>query len=301
LVPLNIPLHRQQQLGELGQQIGLNVINLLARLGRYRVQRGIAYGEQPRQCLDFYQHGRGSRVADEPLPPLILFIYGGGWRSGARQNYRFVADTLCRLGCDVVVADYRLYPDVRFEQMMQDVVLAGRWVADNTPEQQPVFVMGHSAGAQLGALLCLNQRCLAETGNLASRLKGFVGLAGPYDFYPFTEDDHWDLFGPEQDYPLSQAVNFVRADAPPLYLLHGEQDTRVRRGHSKSLMEKAQAAGGQASREVYENLGHTDIIVAFSALHRGRSSVVRDLANFILDPLGVIKRPLNNNNTGDAL
>jgi acetyl esterase/lipase len=298
-VPLNIPLHRQQ-FSDFGQQLGLKVINLLARLGRYRLRRGIAYGEQPRQRLDFYQHGRRSVLVGERLPPLVIFIYGGGWRSGARQDYRFVADTLCRLGCDVVVADYRLYPEVRFEQMMQDVVLAGRWVADNTPKQQPVFIMGHSAGAQLGALLCLNQKLLADAGDLACRIKGFIGLAGPYDFYPFTEDDHWDLFGPEQDYHLSQAVNFVRADAPPLYLLHGEKDTRVRRGHSKSLMEKAQAAGGQAGREVYQNLGHADIIVALSALHRFKNPVVRDIADFIVDPLQVVKPPIKNNNTGEA-
>jgi acetyl esterase/lipase len=299
LVPLNIPLQRKQ-LSEIGQQLGLKLINLLARLGRYHVQRGIAYGELPRQRLDYYRHGRSPRVAGQALPPIVIFFYGGGWRSGARQDYRFVADTLCRLDCDVVVADYRLYPDVRFEQMMHDAVLAGRWVADNTSAQQPVFVMGHSAGAQLGALLCLNQSYQAETGGLASRLKGFIGLAGPYDFYPFTEDDHWDLFGPEQDYPLSQAVNFVRADAPPLYLLHGEKDTRVRRGHSKSLMEKAQAVGGQAAREVYENLGHADIIVAFSALHRRKNPVVEDIAGFILDPAQVVKRPINNNKTGEA-
>jgi acetyl esterase/lipase len=298
-VPLNIPLNKQQ-FGEVGQQLGLKVINLLARLGHYRLQRGIAYGERQRQRLDYYQHSRTFVGASEPLPPLVLFFYGGGWRSGARQDYRFVADTLCRLGCDVVVSDYRLYPEVRFDQMMQDVASAGRWVADNTPQQQPVFIMGHSAGAQLGALLCLNERYQTDTGDLAARLKGFVGLAGPYDFYPFTEDDHWDLFGPEQDYPLSQAVNFVRADAPPLYLLHGGQDTRVRRGHSKSLMEKARTAGGQASREVYENLGHADIIVAFSALHRSNSSVVRDIAEFILDPVEVVKRANNKNNLGEA-
>ena len=298
-MPLNIPL-RRQQFNDIGQQLGLRVINLLARLGRYRLQRNIAYGEHPRQYLDFYQHDRRSYAAGALLPPLVLFIYGGGWRSGARQDYRFVADTLCSLGCDVVVADYRLYPEVRFDQMMQDVGLAARWVVDNTPEQQPVFIMGHSAGAQLGALLCLDQRYQVQTGDLASRLKGFIGLAGPYDFYPFTEDDHWDLFGPEQDYPLSQAVNFVRADAPPLYLLHGEKDTRVRRGHSKSLMEKAQAAGGQAGREVYEKLDHADIIVAFSALHRLKSPVVQDIAAFIRDPAAVVKRPTNNNNTGDS-
>ena len=108
-----------------------------------------------------------------------------------------------------------------------------------------------------------------------------VGMSGPYDFYPFTEDDHWDLFGPEDHYPMSQPVNFVRRDAPELYLLHGEDDTRVRRGHSKSLMEKQIEAGGIARREVYQGMGHADAVVSFSRIHRRKSQLVRDIQTFI--------------------
>ena len=139
------------------------------------------------------------------------------------------------------------------------------------------MLMGHSAGAQLAALLTLDTSLLEDS----SRLKGCVGLAGPYDFFPFTEDSHWDLFAPEAHYRQSQPVNFVRHDAPPLYLLHGEDDRRVRRGHSKSLMEKQQAAGGIASREVYPGMTHIGIVLAFSRLHRRKSRVVADVRHFI--------------------
>ena len=113
-----------------------------------------------------------------------------------------------------------------------------------------------------------------------------MGLAGPYDFYPFTEDSHWDLFAPEASYRQSQPVNYVRRDAPPLYLLHGEDDRRVRRGHSKSLMEKQQAAGGVASREVYPDMSHVGILLSFSRLHRRRSRVVADVEKFFEGVLG---------------
>ena len=109
----------------------------------------------------------------------------------------------------------------------------------------------------------------------------FRSLSGPYDFFPFTEDDHWDLFGPAELYPCSQPVNFVQADAPPLYLLHGREDTRVRRGHSKSLMEKQVAAGGVASREVYDGMGHIDAVVSFSRIHRRNSPLIRDIHSYI--------------------
>ncbi|MCB1644206.1 MAG: alpha/beta hydrolase [Pseudomonadales bacterium] len=271
-------------LSELGQSLGLRCINLLARLGAYEVSCDIAYAEQNRQRLDYY------RLPGDAERPLVLFFYGGNWQSGRRQDYRFVADTLIQLGCDVVVPDYRLYPEVRFEQIIADASAATHWVLNNTPAHQPVFVMGHSAGAQIGALMCLNESLLDLPAAVRGRIKGFIGLAGPYDFFPFTEDPHWDLFGPEEHYPLSQAVNFVRADAPPMYLLHGSDDRRVRRGHSKSLMEKLQAVGGPAAREVYEGLGHVEIIVSFSRLHRQNNPVIRHIADFIRDPNSVMVR-----------
>jgi acetyl esterase/lipase len=167
------------------------------------------------------------------------------------------------------------------------------------PPARHRILMGHSAGAQIGALPTLNAALLFDP----ARIGGFIGLAGPYDFYPFTEDAHWELFGPEPAYPASQPVNFVRADAPPLFLLHGADDRRVRRGHSKSLMEKQQAAGGRAERRVYPGLGHVELVLAFSRLHRRGSPVVRDVAAFIaslgadagappLDPTGSGTSPL---------
>jgi acetyl esterase/lipase len=135
----------------------------------------------------------------------------------------------------------------------------------------PIILMGHSAGAQLGSLLALEP----DNSNLAA----FIGMAGPYDFYPFTEDEHWDLFSP--DYEISQPVNFVSATAPPFYLLHGEDDQRVRRGHSKSLMQKQCEVGGVATREVYKDMGHVDIILSFSPFHRRGSQVVSDIQTFI--------------------
>ena len=134
-------------------------------------------------------------------------------------------------------------------------------------------MMGHSAGAQLAALLTLDSH--------RNHILGFIGLAGPYDFYPFTEKTHWTIFAPASDYCKSQPVNYVNPLAPPLYLLHGENDMRVRRGHSKSLMEKQRTVGGKAEREVYASMGHVGIILSFSRLRRHRSAVISDIRRFI--------------------
>jgi acetyl esterase/lipase len=260
------------RLSDLRQRLGLLVVNAVARSVPAE-RESVPYGDEPRHHLDWYRH------ADGAPRPTVVFFYGGNWRSGRRQDYRFVADTLLTLGCDAVVPDYRLYPHVRFTDILDDARLALETLLARLPEGRPLVLMGHSAGAQIGALLTLDPRLLSAH----RRIAGFVGLAGPYDFYPFTEDDHWELFGPEEAYPASQPVNFVRPDAPPLYLLHGEDDRRVRRGHSKSLMEKQRAAGGVADREVYPGLGHVELVVAFTRLHRRRSPVVRDVGRFLAE------------------
>lgn len=257
-------------LADLRQRAGLLVVNALAH-SVPRTCEAVSYGTAPRHHLDWYRHRDGA------VRPTVMFFYGGNWRSGRRQDYRFVADTLMTLGCDVVVPDYRLYPHVRFSEILEDAREATETVLARLPEASPLVLMGHSAGAQLAALLTLDDTRLRD----ARRIAGFVGLAGPYDFYPFTDDDHWELFGPEEAYPASQPVNFVRAGAAPLYLLHGEADQRVHRGHSKSLMEKQRAAGGVADREVYAGMGHVEIIVEFTRLHRRRSAVVRDVGRFV--------------------
>lgn len=243
------------------QGVGLSAINAIARLGPYDLQSQ-SYGDDSRHQLDWY---RGDGI-DRPV---VVFLYGGNWQSGQRRDYRFVADTLIRLNCDVVIPDYRLYPEVRFADILSDATQALAFVKAEV--SAPIILMGHSAGAQLGSLLAL------EPGN--ADLAAFIGMAGPYDFYPFTEDEHWDLFSP--DYEISQPVNFVSATAPAFYLLHGEDDQRVRRGHSKSLMKKQNEVGGVATREVYKDMGHVDIILSFSPFHRRRSQVVSDIHTFI--------------------
>ncbi len=255
---------------DLSQIAGLKAINMIARSGHYVLQER-RYGDHERHRYDCYLH----REVDASRPK-IIFLYGGNWRSGDRRDYRFVADSLCSLGFDVFVPDYRLFPAVRFGQILDDIRVAVDEIM-STISTEPIFLMGHSAGAQLGALLTLNAQLLQS----AQRISGFIGLAGPYDFFPYTEDSHWELFSPAEKYRESQPVNFVRPDAAPLYLLHGRDDVRVRRGHSKSLMEKQQAVGGDASREVYDGMGHIDIVASLSRIYRGNSEVLWDINRFV--------------------
>lgn len=255
-------------LSDIYRAAGLRVINGLALLGDYELTEH-QYGSGTRERIDWY--------VTDPDAASVIFYYGGDWRSYDKRDFRFVADTLCKMGVNVAIPDFPQYPQHRFDQIQAGVVEATHYFLETLYPTGTVLLMGHSSGAQLASLLALNDSLLSSP----ERILGMIGLSGPYDFYPFTQDDHWDLFGPEENYPLSQPVNFVRADAPELYLLHGEIDNRVRRGHSKSLMEKQLAVGGKASREVYPDMGHADTLVSFSRIHRRNSKLIRDIQSFI--------------------
>jgi pimeloyl-ACP methyl ester carboxylesterase len=96
---------------------------------------------------------------------------------------------LAERGVLAIVADYRLYPEVRFPEFLRDAALALAWGLENGKrlggDPRRTFVMGHSAGGYNAAMLALDPRWLAPTGHDAKReLAGWIGLAGPYEFLP---------------------------------------------------------------------------------------------------------------------
>ena len=94
-----------------------------------------------------------------------------------------------------------------------------------------VVLAGHSAGAHLAGLLAINH----SRGD-GSLVKGFICLAGPYYFYPFSESMHWRYFGPAWQYPSSQPVWQLHQDMPSMLLLHGANDHRVSGANQKPCM-----------------------------------------------------------------
>jgi acetyl esterase/lipase len=79
---------------------------------------GIAYGSGPRRRLDIYRPEAGGPA------PVVVFFYGGNWDSGDRADYRFAGASLAQRGCLTLISDYRLYPEVRFRELLQDCAMA---------------------------------------------------------------------------------------------------------------------------------------------------------------------------------
>ena len=123
-----------------------DTLNALASINTRRVDAAVAYGPLERQRLDVYAPTTAAPAAGHPV---VVFFYGGSWNRGERADYRFVGEALAARGVLTLLADYRLYPEVRYPDFLSDCALALayglREAARLGGNPQRVFVMGHSA------------------------------------------------------------------------------------------------------------------------------------------------------------
>lgn len=248
----------------------------------FALAAGLPYGEADRQRLDVYRPLRVRAPA-----PVVIFLYGGRWQQGARDQYRLLGDALTRRGMVAVVPDYRLYPEVRFPAWVEDAARAVRWTRDHIRrfggDPGRIFVVGHSAGAHSATLLALDPAYLREAGVPTAAVRGFVSIAGPVDTV-WTDPDVQALMGPREAWPATYPVSHLGGGNSRLLLLHGGGDEVVLPSNSVNLAARVRARGGCAEAVVYPGVGHVEIVVALSVPRLGIAPVLDDLTHFIRAP-----------------
>jgi acetyl esterase/lipase len=247
----------------------------------------IAYGPLARQHLDVYAPAPPAAAARSY--PVIVFFYGGGWEDGDRAIYRFVGQTLAACGVVTVIPDYRVYPEVTFPAFMEDAARAVAWTREHIGtlggDPARMFLMGHSAGAQIATLLALDRDYLRAVGASAP-VAGVIGLAGPYDFLPLESATLKAIFGPESEWARSQPIAYVEPGAPPMLLLTGSADTTVDPGNTQRLAARSRAAGNAVTATVYPQIGHEMLIGALTRPLTFLAPVRRDVLEFVAAPAG---------------
>ena len=272
----------------------IKVLNALTPSGTFTKTPAIAYGSDPRQKLDVYR----------PLPavsnaPVVVFFYGGSWNSGSRGDYGFVGEALASRGIVVVIADYRLYPQVRYPAFLQDGAKAVAWAvqhsADYGADPRRLYVMGHSSGAYNASMLALDARWLKEVGLAPSVFKGWIGLAGPYDFLPIENPDVKPVFFFPDSPPDSQPINHVSAAAPPSLLIASNDDNLVNPTRNNGgVAERLAAAGVPVQACYFGRTNHQTLVAALSKPLRWLAPVLERVTAFIQasDPVDSSARQL---------
>ena len=220
------------------------------RAGAMPATMSLAYGEEPRQAIDFY-------AAPEAAvsPPLVLFVHGGAWRLGDRSLVQSKPEFFTGLGYAFASAGYRLVPGATVEEQAQDVADAVALLRRTGPalgyDGDRIVLVGHSAGAHLAALIATDPRYLGED---FGAIAGAVLLDGAGYDVPRQMEESWRLlrwmyreaFGtdPERQRALSPLAHAGPPDAPAWLILHVER-RRDSRGQSEALGEALEAAGAR--------------------------------------------------------
>ncbi|MFD0739937.1 alpha/beta hydrolase [Lysobacter koreensis] len=215
----------------------------------------VAFAPELGLSLDVYRPQGGSTGT----VPTVLFFYGGGWQRGEREQYRFVGRRLAQQGVLAIVADYRTFPHAGFPAFVDDAARAVAWArqhaADYRGDPRRLYIAGHSAGAQIAALLGTDPRYLSRHGLQPRDLAGVIGLSGPYDFV--INGQYTKVFGPPAQWPQAQAINFVDGNEPPFLLIHGDRDRVVESRDSVEMDAKLRAAGIDARLLILPGGGHS--------------------------------------------
>jgi acetyl esterase/lipase len=217
----------------------LIVLALYTTAQAQEVKRNIPYAAsaQERQVLDVYSPTHAKNL------PVVFWIHGGGWQTGDKTSVQNKPQAFMDKGFVFVSTNYRLLPHVDMGTIVRDIATSIRWVHDHIAEYggdpQRLFVMGHSAGAQLAALVCTDDRYLKAEGLSLAIIKGCVPVDGDtYDVpaiietaetrrrvhgQPQAKFGHREKFGndPAKHRDLS-AVTHVAKDKgiPPFLIMH---------------------------------------------------------------------------------
>lgn len=238
----------------------------------------IAYGDGEWQKLDIYPQDKAS--------PVVIFIHGGSWRHGRKDQYRFAADAFHRQGYTVVLPDYIKYPDKRakYPSFAIDGAKAIAWVKKNVAsyngDAENIFLVGHSAGAHTAMMVSTNKQFLNAEGFVPKDLKGVIGIAGPYSFIPdwiVTEA----VFGPKENYPLMDALNYVDGDEPSTLLLHSSGDEQVGKYNQEKMAAALKDKGADTEVILYEKPGHIDMVTHLHPWFAKEDKLMSDIHRFI--------------------
>ena len=252
----------------------VNILNGITPSGSFSKTKNVSFGDLPRQKMDIYR-------ADEPREnaPVIVFVHGGSWDSGSKNIYKFLAEGFTQDGFDVVVPNYRLYPDVRYPAFIEDNALAVAQTAKRFPGR-PIALLGHSAGGYNVLMLGLVPKYLEAVGvDRCSQIAGIAALSAPVGIIPLDSEPLITIF-PDRFTKSDAPLNRVDGPAPKIFLANGQDDKTVYPDNSIALGQKITERGGQAQVKIYPNMNHTDAVKVLSRHFDGDSELKADLVNF---------------------
>jgi arylformamidase len=246
----------------------LQLWETLSRLAEKRFTniKDIAYGEEPRECLDVFPSAK-------PNSKTLVFIHGGYWQKFDKSNFHFIAGAFADHGISTVIINYPLMPAVSMDKVVTSCRKAVGWIHKNIidfhgdPEQ--IFIAGHSAGAHLAAMLLTTE----ETQNNLSFIKGICGFSGVFDLIPIQLSNINDVLQMDKETAIRNSPALMAPNhICPLLIAAGGAETNEFLDQSRELYKNWKAKIPAIELIEIPGLNHftilDSIVDRMSALHQ---------------------------------
>ncbi|EDL34639.1 arylformamidase, isoform CRA_b, partial [Mus musculus] len=225
-----------------------------------RNQLDVPYGDGEGEKLDIYFPDEDSKAF-----PLFLFLHGGYWQSGSKDDSAFMVNPLTAQGIVVVIVAYDIAPKGTLDQMVDQVTRSVVFLQRRYPSNEGIYLCGHSAGAHLAAMVLLARW---TKHGVTPNLQGFLLVSGIYDLEP--------LIATSQNDPLRMTLEDAQRNSPqrhldvvpaqpvapacPVLVLVGQHDSPEFHRQSKEFYETLLRVGWKASFQQLRGVDHFDII-----------------------------------------
>lgn len=214
----------------------------IAKVKRTISPMRVSYGVDPAQ---YFLHFAPPGAASDKV---ILYLHGGGWNSGSPSTFAMIGQRFALAGYHCILIGYRKAPAHRYPAQIEDVC-AGYRTALSYLEMmgvgaEQIVVMGSSAGAHLGALLCYDSQLQKRFSIDPGHLRGFAGLGGPYCFHcqpTFVLNKLLDgLFPPQYNRTLGEPWHKLnRGQRVPMLVIHSRRDGVVDYANAEEFYHRA--------------------------------------------------------------
>ena len=241
----------------------------------------------PNKSLDVYAPKKAENL------PVLVFFYGGSWKSGKKEMYHFLGNRLARRDVIVVIADYPLSPDYEIPAMQASALAAVNWAKDNIDnyggDPDRIFVSGHSAGGHLASLIAVKENGLKPSVN-RKKLAGSILIdAAGLDMYGYLEETsegegkkYLNAFTDDPTvWKEYSSMYFLTDKLSPMLILEGERTyPSIRASRERFMMRIKEKGIEDVTVKIYPKKKHIPMITQF--LWTG-SKVYKDVLGFIKD------------------
>ena len=254
-----------------------------------KTAKNINYASNDNEANTLNIFYKNDEVKDKPV---LIFIHGGSWSSGKKETYWWLGRNFAKKGVVTVIINYPLAPNVQYEKMGDDCAAAVKWVQKNianySASPDKIFVMGHSAGAHLGALINADPKYFQHAG-IKNPIKGMI-LNDPFgldmkEYLTTAEKDdfYFDFIRTFTDQPAvwqeASPLNYVNNIKNPHLLFYGSKTYGAIKLQTPRLYEKLKA--NQVPVEIKEITGKSHVPMISQMIFSG-NDLYKEIVAFVL-------------------